>query len=83
MTSPHLNQITSWATRSHGASLIDTLLHSFVASLGWHAGTTLAHFLGAWALLLVGVALVIHICRRATRRVRRVSRRTTRRRGRS
>ena len=52
----------------HHPSLWATLAHSFVASVGWHAGASVFERLGWHAVLLVAVvALAWWVMRRRTR----------------
>lgn len=74
------------STRYHphtGGGLLTTFVHSIVASLGWHAGTSLARLLGSWLVVLAVLAIVLHLwrslrrLRRSFRRVSRTGRRST------
>jgi hypothetical protein len=62
-----------WMTRyhPHGATnsggLVAVFVHSLVASLGWHAGTSIAHLLGGWLVLLAIIAVLFYLARRARR----------------
>lgn len=60
------------------SGLLDTFMHSIVASLGWHAGTTIAHFLGGWLIVLAIIAGLTYLARHL-RRGRRTARRGYRR----
>lgn len=82
-----LATLVVWSTRYHPhtttGGLLATFVRSIVASLGWHAGTSLARLLGSWLVVLAVLAIVLHLwrslrrLRRSFRRVSRTGRRST------
>lgn len=83
---PALGVVMPWAVSHHhplphsgsGSGLLATFVHSLVASLGWHAGASVAHLLGGWLLVVTVLVVLGYLVHRVRVRVRSARRRLSR-----